>query len=252
MNHWVAINELFDRLYGGPPQRPNYLWCLLHVGSVARHLGIERFSAIEMGCAGGNGLVALEAAATAVEAELGVGVDVHGFDGATGLPAAEDWRDAPFIMEPGHFPMDVDALRARLARTELHLGPVAETVPAFIPSAPVGFVAQDLDYFSSTRDALVLYDLPHEHLMPRVLSYYDDVLGYPWGEGNGELAANAGFNASRAQRRIDRLQGMRHLIPRAQFETPWPEALFLVHVLDHPRYGEYEGTAISTRLDLDR
>lgn len=251
MNHWVRTNEAFDRHYAGAPQRPNYLWCLLHAGGVAKHLGVPRFSAVEMGCAGGNGLVALEAAAAAVEQELGVGVDVHGFDGAGGMPPAEDWRDAPFIMEPGHFPMDVDALRARLTRAELHLGPVAETVPAFVPGAPVGFVAQDLDYMSSTRDALRLFDLAPEHLMPRVISYYDDVLGYPWGEANGELAANAEFNAAHPQRAIDRLQGMKWLVPRSQQANPWPEALFLVHVLDHPRYAEYEGTAISTRLDLD-
>lgn len=252
LDHWARTNVLFERIIGPAPMRPHYLWCLLHVAGVARHLGYERFSALELGCAGGNGLVALEVAAGPVEEALGVGIDIHGFDGTTGMPAPEGPADAPYLIEPGHFPMDVAALRGRLTRTALHLGPVGETVQAFLaaPAAPVGFVVQDLDYHSSTRDALELFDGPAERFLPRVLSYYDDVLGYPWGAGNGERLANAEFNASRPERRIDELRGMAWSVPAAHRHDPWPDALHLMHVLDHPRYAEYEGTAISTRLDL--
>jgi hypothetical protein len=31
---------------------------------------------------------------------------------------------------------------------------------------------------------------------------------------------------------------------------PWPEALWLAHVYDHPRYAEDEGTVLVRRLDL--
>ncbi len=250
MNHWERTNVLFSRIIGPAPMRPHYLWCLLHVAGIARHLGYERFSALELGCAGGNGLVALEVAAGPVEEALGVGIDIHGFDGTTGMPAPESHLDAPYLIEPGHFPMDVEALRARLARTELHLGPIAETVAGFLPAAPVGFVVQDLDYWSSTRDALTLFDKPASSFLPRVLSYYDDVLGYPWAVGNGERLANAEFNASRTDRRVDELRGMAWSVPPQHRHDPWPESLHLVHVLDHPRYAEYEGTAITTRLDL--
>ena len=252
LGHWERTNALFDRLIGPAPMRPHYLWCLLHVAGIARHLGYDRFAALELGCAGGNGLVALELAAGPVEEALGVGIELHGFDGGTGMPAPESHLDAPYLIEPGHFPMDAGALRARLQRTELHLGPVGETVAAFLaaPAAPVGFVIQDLDYHSSTRDALTLFDGPPERFLPRVLSYYDDVLGYPWAAGNGERRANAEFNAARTHRRVDELRGMAFLVPPAHRHAPWPEALHLVHILDHPRYAEYEGTAIATRLDL--
>lgn len=252
LNHWERTNVLFEAIIGPAPMRPHYLWCLLHVAGVARHLGYERFGALELGCAGGNGLVALEVAAGPVEEALGVGIELHGFDGTSGMPAPESHRDAPYLIEPGHFPMDTEKLRSRLRRTQLHLGPVGETVHAFLaePAAPVGFVIQDLDYHSSTRDALALFDAPAERFLPRVLSYYDDVLGYPWALGNGERLANAEFNASRPARRIDELRGMAYAVPAAHRHDPWPEALHLVHVLDHPRYGDYEGTAITTRLDL--
>jgi hypothetical protein len=236
----------------GAPLRPNYTWCLLHVASIARHLGYPAFSALEFGCAGGNGLVALETAAARVTAELGVEIEIHGFDSGVGLPRPEDHRDAPYLMEEGHFPMDEAALRARLRSTTLHLGLVADTVGAFAAAAtaPVGFVAQDLDFYSSTRDAYRLYDAPSERFLPRIMSYYDDTLGYPWGASNGERLATAEFNASHDTRVIDRLERMGDLLPVSQARARWAEALHLVHILDHPRYAEYEGTAISTRLDL--
>lgn len=252
LNHWARTNALFDRHIAPAPMRPHYLWCLLHVAGIARHLGYRRVAALEFGCAGGNGLIALEAVAPIVEAEFGVALELHGFDGGVGMPPPEGPDDAPYLIEPGHFPMDVDALRARLTRTHLHLGPVGESVAAFLaaPAAPVGFVVQDLDYWSSTRDALALFDAPAERFLPRVLSYYDDVLGYPWAAGNGERRANVEFNAAHRDRRIDELRGMAHLVPAAHRHDPWPHALHLVHLHDHPRYAEYEGTAISTRLDL--
>ena len=255
-NHWSRVGQAWSRIQSaGGVLRPNYTWCLLHVAGVAHHLGYERFSAVELGCAGGNGLLALEAAAGPVEDEYGVAIEIHGFDAGSGLPPAEDPRDAPFIMEPGHFPMDESALRARLKRTELHIGPVARTVPGFPGpgSAPLGFVVHDLDYYSSTRDALAMLLAPAEQMMPRVLAYYDDTLGYPWADGLGERAANLEFNAEHGERRrVDRLEGMRFLLPPSESSARWAEALHLIHVLDHPRYAEYEGTAISTRLDLAR
>jgi hypothetical protein len=252
-NHWERVVSHWERIQAGGGQlRPHYTWCLLHVAGVASHLGYERFRAIELGCAGGNGLIALEAAAPAVEEAFGVAIELHGFDMGTGLPKPADYRDVPYLVAEGDFPMRVGELREKLERTELHLGPIRETIGGFATSdAPVGLVINDLDLYSSTRDALQVFLGPAESLLPRVLCYYDDVLGYPWGETNGEQAANADFNAEHGSRRlIDRLTGMRYLVPQSQFHERWVDSLYLAHVLDHPRYSEYEGTAILHRLDL--
>jgi hypothetical protein len=253
-NHWQRVAAHWEQIQSGPGAlRPHYTWCLLHVAGVARHLGYERFSVLELGCAGGNGLIALEAAAPAVEQAFGLGIEIHGFDMGTGLPALEDYRDVPYAVAEGDFPMQVDELRRRLERTELHLGNVSETVPAFIAgaAAPVGFVINDLDLYSSSRDALEIFLAPAERLLPRVLCYYDDVLGYPWGETNGERAANAEFNREHGSRRlIDQLAGMGYMVPASEFHERWVASLFLAHILDHPRYAEPEGTEISRRLDL--
>ena len=247
-DHWSRIARGAEELMG-MGVRANYAWCVLHAASVARFLGVERISVLEFGVAGGNGLVALDRAAAFASGD-GLVVEAHGFDTGAGLPAPVDHRDTPYIHAAGHFPMDETALRARLSGAQLHLGLVRDTLAAWSSDAPVGFVALDLDYYSSTVDALALFALPAERLMPRVLVYVDDAHGYPWGDTNGPRAAIREFNAARTDRALDYLYGMRHLVPRIAFDARWSEALWLAHVYDHPRYAEDEGVAISTRLDL--
>jgi hypothetical protein len=232
--------------------RPNYTWSVLHSARIARTLGVPRISALEFGVAGGNGLVALEAAADAAEQCFGVGIDVYGFDTGGGIPTPRDHRDAPYLIAGGDFPMDVQRLRARLNRAELVLGLVEETVPAFMDrdAAPVGFVSFDLDYYSSTMAAFALLEATPERLLPRVLCYFDDVLGYPWGDINGERLAIHEFNAAHEQRKIDFIYGLRYFLPAPYNVQPWTEAMYVAHAFDHPRYDADEGTALVRRLDL--
>jgi hypothetical protein len=236
----------------GPVVRPNYSWSLLHAARIARTLGYPRISALEFGVAGGNGLVALDVAAGEVEALLGVKVDVYGLDAGGGIPAPRDHRDAPYLIAPGDFPMDESRLRARLERAELILGLVEETLPAFLDRspAPIGFVSVDLDYYSSTVAALQLFDGPATAFLPRVMCYFDDVMGYPWGDFNGERLAIAEFNAQRRDRKISPVYGLRYFLPAPAGTAMWPEMMYLTHVLDHPRYADDEGTALVRRLDL--
>ena len=252
-SHWSVVSSHFQRLADGPAgERPNYLWSTLHAADVAVRSGIEAISVAELGVAGGTGLVALEAAAAEAQRALEVEISVFGFDTGSGLPASDDPRDAPFLMDPGDFPMDVERLRGQLRSAELVLGPVTETVPSFLAAArpPLAFCAFDLDYYTSTRDALGLFRGDPERCLPRVLCYFDDVHGYPWGEHNGARLAIAELNEEGHGRRVDRLEGLRWLLPRSQFEQRWPEATYLAHLFDHPRYGEPEGTALVSRLDL--
>jgi hypothetical protein len=248
--HWEAVHRLFAEI-GGP--RPQYTWSLIHAGLVARRLGVEAISAVELGVAGGTGLVALEDAAAQVAAQVGVEIETHGFDTGAGLPEPLDHRDAPYLIGSGDFTMNQAALRARLRRAKLWLGPVSQTVPEFLAGGrpPVGFAAFDLDYYSSTRDALALVSGPTDRLMPRFLAYFDDVLGYPWGYSNGPRPAILEFNQQHAATRVvDELLGLRFMVPETEFQARWPQAMFLAHVLDHPRYSDPEDTAFSRQLEL--
>jgi hypothetical protein len=247
------VGREFVRIQGSDlPVRPDYTWCVLHAASVAARTGVSEISVLEFGVAGGNGLVALEAVAAEAERALGVGISVYGFDTGKGLPPPRDHRDAPFLMREGDFPMDEGALRARLDGAELVLGDVASTVPAFLESgpAPIGFISFDLDYYSSTRDALRLLDGDPLAFLPRVLCYFDDIHCYPWGDSIGVRLALREFNEEHETRKVDFLHGMRYLISAEHRDERWVEALYLAHLFDHPRYDEFEGTALVNRLDL--
>jgi hypothetical protein len=252
LDHWSRTAALLgeaERFH--PGQRPNYAWGVLHAAGVARHLHLPAITAVEMGVAGGNGLVALELAAEAAYELTGVSVEVHGFDTGRGLPTPVDHRDAPYLARAGEFPMDEARLRARLRHARLHVGDVRDQIPAFLAAgpAPVGFASFDLDFHSSTEGALTLFDADSDRLLPRVLCYVDDSIGYPWGDTNGARLAIREFNESRT-RAVDHLPGMRHLVPASEFDARWTEALYLAHVYDHPRYAEDEGTSFGSSLEL--
>jgi hypothetical protein len=254
LNHWQEIEFLHEELYAsqGSRMRSNYVWSVLHSARVARALAIPRISVLEFGVAGGNGLAALEEAAEYARSTIGTAVDVYGFDTGVGLPPAVDHRDTPYVHQPGDFPMNEAALRARLKHATLVLGLIKDTLGEFIASspAPVGFISFDVDYYSSTVDAFSVLEGDPSVLMPRVMCYFDDVLGYPWGDLNGERLAIAEFNEAHEQRKIAQLYGLRYMLPGSQRNASWPEAMCVAHVLDHPRYLEDEGVTISTRLDL--
>ena len=82
------------------------------------------------------------------------------------MPELLDFRDLPHVWGKGFYRMDVAALQARLTSAKLFLGDVAETVLKFLGSDakfPLGFVAFDLDYYSSTAQALTIFDGAAQH-----------------------------------------------------------------------------------------
>jgi hypothetical protein len=99
-------------------------------------------------------------------------------------------------------------------------------------------------------DAFALFNAEPELFFPRVLCYFDDVLGYPWGDSNGERKAILDFNKSHSNRVIDHLPGLRYQVPPPEFDARWVDCMYLAHILDHPRGSEDEGVALVTRLDL--
>jgi hypothetical protein len=221
-------------------ERRQYGYPLLQAARLARELGRPGITAIEFGVAGGNGLVALERHAERVAAETGVEVNIYGFDAGIGLPAPLDYRDAPYLFQAGYYAMDTDALRGRLKSAKLILGPVEETVPPFLAAEeppPIGFVAFDLDYYSSTLAALRIFDADGRHFLPRVACYFDDVLGDIYAahsEFAGELLAIKEFNAAHTHIKITHVRGVRFA---AGLPEPWHDQIFVAHLFEHRDYG---------------
>src|SRR5262249_25615223 len=155
-----------------------------------------------------------EREAAAVEKELGVAIRVYGFDnGPAGLPDfIGDHRDHPDKWKPGDFPMDVPLLQSKVGpQTSLVLGNVAETVPRSFDDPgvpPVGFIAFDLDLYSSTAHALRILSLPGKRTLDHVPLYFDDTEHSISHRFAGELLAIDEFNRASDQVKIDRWRGL--------------------------------------------
>jgi len=232
--------------------RSNYTWGAIQSCHLASTLGVERISVIEMGVAGGNGLVALEYASEKLEDIFGVGIDVYGFDSGRGLPKPKDYRDLPNLWSEGAYPMDEQKLRKRLNKARLIIGRVEETLSKFVKSkpAPIGFISFDLDLYSSTIQALAILKVDEKLLMPRIYCYFDDILGFTYGHHNGERLAMREFNSSNSSRQISKIYGLRFYLPQGEKNAAWSEKMYMAHILNHSLYNEPDGLVGNTNMDL--
>jgi hypothetical protein len=252
---YPLINALHVKITREAPSimRPGYLWGALHGAYLAKTLGFDSASLLEFGVAGGNGLVALDLIAERIEYHLGVRISVFGFDTGKGLPRPQDVRDCPNLFMEGTYPMDVDKLRRRLRRAQLILGMVDETVPLFVSTykpAPVAFVSVDLDLYTSTKQALRLFEAETSILLPRVHCYFDDINGFTFAEHNGERLAIAEFNQEHQLRKISPMYHLRHYVPSRNADDAWVNRFYMAHILDHESYGRSDGLTRVPRLDL--
>lgn len=234
---------------------PHYAFGLYWAALQASRLGIARISALEFGVAGGRGLLAMEAAARQIGAHLGVAIDVFGFDSGEGMPAPIDYRDLPHIWGQGFYRMDPAQLRSRLASATLVLGKVEQTVSTWLTAgqhAPLGFVAFDLDYYSSTKAAFGIFEGAQSRHLPRVYCYFDDVACTTLGCMNpyvGELLAIKEFNETHALQKICKIEQLR--LERPAWE-PWQERIFAFHNFAHSKYNDMllPQDAAHTQLNL--
>jgi hypothetical protein len=231
---WAFSRNVRIRADWDASPRPHYLVGVLKAADRARFEGHPEVSVIEFGVAHGEGLLALQEIAEAVEQETMIRVAVYGFDTGQGLPdRSGDFRDQPDRWKTGDFPMDQDYLRSRLARrTTLILGDVAITVPDFVANvqhSPIGFIAVDVDLYSSTRDALRILTLPGKRMLLHVPMYFDDTAMMQNHRFNGELLAIDEFNRDNDTVKIDVWRGVAD--GRAFPEQEWVKRMYAAHDL---------------------
>jgi hypothetical protein len=235
------IGSVPTRVAYGIFRRPNYAYGVYSAAWLASRLNLPGISVIEFGVAAGSGLLALEHIAQLVAKELGIQIAVFGFDSGKGMPPPVDYRDLPYVWGEGFYSMDQQALRARLApSTELVIGDVRDTIPAFLNRAgapPVGFVSFDLDYYSSTMAAFQIFEAPDPaRTLPRVYCYMDDIVWPKWAcynEFTGELRAIADFNAAHEFKKLCPEHLLQWMRPHAQ---AWNQQIYILHDFRHPHY----------------
>jgi hypothetical protein len=237
----LALFSYADRLNVGAIGYPYYGYCIYHAAKLAIRLNYRRISVLEFGCASGNGLLSAEMHIAEVMKIYDVDIELYGFDTGSGLPRARDYRDMPYYFQPGSYEMDCHALKNKLKRAKLVLGDVKDTCTTFLEKynpAPIGCIFQDLDFYSSTRDALTLLEAEALHFLPRVFMYFDDIIGDDislYNEFSGERLAIEEFNKNHESKKIAKNYYLSLQYPNKW----WTDCVFIYHDFQHPKYNEF-------------
>ena len=223
--------------------RPQYAYCIIEAAKMAKDIGLEKFSIIEFGVAGGNGLVNIEHHVQEVEKEFGVKCEIYGFDSAEGMPSSSDYRDVLYMWGEGSYKMDREALERRLKTAKLVIGDVKNSAKNFFEQynpAPIGCIFFDVDYYTSTLAAFEIFNTSSENRLPRVACHFDDISGT--NEFLGELCAIKEFNDTHKKMKI----APHHMLSEMRrVAMPWNKEIYFFHDFDHPHYntcyrGDYQ------------
>jgi len=237
----LSLFSYEDRLRICAIDRPHYGRCLYEAAKLATRLNYPRVSAIEFGCGGGNGLLNAEMHILELERIFPVKFELYGFDSGDGLPPPKDYRDFPHYFQSGNFKMDLQRLRSRLKLAKLIIGNVKDTCSDFFAehkAAPVGCVFHDLDFYSSTKNALTLFEANSIHFLPRVFMYFDDINGdNTWliNEFAGELLAIDEFNRDHHLQKI----AVNRATQRMYSDQGWGHQIYIYHDFRHPAYNTF-------------
>jgi hypothetical protein len=167
------IGSVALRTRYGAWSRAQCAYGTFHAAQQAKLLGLDGISVIEFGVDRGDGLLALESIAREVAHYFGIRISVLGFDTGEGMPSPADYRDLPYVWGKGFYRMDEAKLRKQLSPgTQLVIGDVRQTVQNLMHAPdPIGFVAFDLDYYSSQAGACRLRSTPFDSAAARVLLF---------------------------------------------------------------------------------
>jgi hypothetical protein len=240
------------RLSLGAVDRPHYGYCIFQAAKLAASLGYPRISVIEFGCGGGNGLLAAEMHIAEVLKKFPIDIELYGFDMGSGLPCPRDHRDMPHFFRSGLYHMDRQSLESKLERAKLVIGDVGERCATFFHEyspAPIGCIFHDLDFYSSTRDALTLLDKDATNFLPRVFMYFDDIIGddvWLCSEFTGERLAIEEFNQTHDYKKISQNRYLQLRYPSNEW---WPYQIYIYHDFHHPRYNDFVATNEQVMLE---
>jgi hypothetical protein len=242
------------RLTAGAVNRPGYGLCMYHAAEEARELGYKAITAIELGVAGGQGILCMCEHREEIRKALGIEIHLLGFDSGTGLPSSDDPRDVRYYWAPGAYEMDRPSLEKRLAgRARIIFGNIADTAAEWQapPDAPLGAILFDLDLYSSTMAAFGLFSM--ENVLPRIWCHFDDVAGGPLHalvDRVGEREAIRQFNLA-PERELQHDMLSRAYVFATKTPEWWHEKIYLYHRQSHPSYNRCLLNKEQQQLRLD-
>jgi hypothetical protein len=220
--------------------RPHYETILLESALQAKKLGYENITVLELGVAGGNGIIALEKYKKNIEKLTKVKIKIVGFDTGKGLPKIDNKFDLPFYWKTGQFKHNKGELGSQID-SKIIYGDVNDTMEEFIKTNPenIATIFFDLDLYTSTKNFLNHFSKLEKYLAPRVYCYFDEIhLPEHWiNEHNGELLAIKEFNNENQNMKIgkttDNINDFRFPLGKNE--------LFLLHNFNHKDYNKFIG-----------
>jgi len=219
--------------------RPHYETILLESALEAKKIGYDEISVIELGVAGGNGIIALEKYKDKIQKLYNIKINIYGLDSGSGLPVPKKY-DLPFYWKMNDFKNDPDVLKKK-TKSKIIYGDVKDTVEDLIKCEPknISSIFFDLDFYSSTKDFLDQISKIQKFLSPRVYCYFDDnfsVTHYINQHVGVELAINE-FNDQNKEIKIGK-----SLDNISDFKFPiGSNHLYMMHCFEHIDYDKYIG-----------
>ena len=237
--------SLFVKLFGNYEKqiewdlilKQQHSYGIMKAAKLAKELKIDSMTVIEFGVANGTGLINIQSICKKITKLLDIKFNIYGFDNLVGLPKPEGFKDHPDLYQESDYPLqDIEKLKNRLnENTKLIIGDVKDTVPEFkkndFKNSPIGFVSFDLDYYSSTKNALDILNIESENLLPIIDIYFDDISDYKHNSKCGQYLAIDEFNKNQALRLLEQHKFLRkkRIFQRAK----WIDHMYQLHVLDH-------------------
>ena len=229
--------------------KPHYESILYEGCLEAKKLGINQVSAIELGVAGGAGIIALEKYKKKIEKVLDINIDIYGFDTGSGLPKIETDEDLPFFWKGGLYKIDKVALEKKI-NSKIFYGDVKNTVDEFIKinKHNICCIFFDLDLYTSTINFLNQIPKIKNHLLPRVLCYFDDVYNCEnyINQFNGVFKAIDEFNKNFSEFKlgcsVDHFKGFKFPLAKT--------SIYTLHCFKNHLYKKFIGTNAESDLSL--
>tara|TARA_Y100000590_G_scaffold464261_1_gene633272 strand:+ start:239 stop:1066 length:828 start_codon:yes stop_codon:yes gene_type:complete len=229
--------------------RPQYETILLESCKEAKKIGYNEISVLELGVAGGNGMVSLENYKKKIEKILDIKINIYGFDTGEGLPVSKLKEDLPFVLKKGQFKIDKEQLERKI-NSKIFYGDIKDTIEEFCNLSPknISVIFFDLDFYSSTASFLKKINIWGKFISPRVYCYFDDLFYYNYiSEFNGELLAIKEFNKENQDFKIG--TNIDHV---ADFKFPLGKGLlYTLHNFNHEDYLKYIGFDDTDLMALD-
>lgn len=253
------IHSYTKKVHLGLEYRPHYALGLIKACTLAKRIQVKKIYALEFGCAGGSGIQDLLYLSSKLHRLTGVQISVKGIDLGSGLCKPESFRDLPYMWDEGFYQCDMAKLEALRLDKFITFGNVTSVLPKLLdePSlgreAKIGFMAFDMDYYSSTKNALDVISFSDKmKFLPRTPVYFDDTLMTC--RDTGELRAVYDFNECSDNAKIY----PNELEPEF-LSLKWRNWIYLakklmtLHFFDHPEYTlpeYYEKSDFNLQLPL--